>query len=156
MQNEIGLCYVYAHVDPITNVIMYIGHGQGARAYTFKSVQINGTYSHRNKEHSEYLEGLYEQCYLPHEWTEFLFRNLSKKTAAKLERELIELHKPIYNQTCAPKLRKLSDDQIKEAIKLRKEGWYYSKLAEHFGVAAMTIHRALSGKSKVYKDLLND
>lgn len=148
MQNDIY--YVYAHVDPDSDEYVYIGHGNGARAYTFKTVvKPSGSYGHRNKEHSDYLESLISRGFLPHEWVYFLKRGLSKQEAASEEKELIKLFRPKFNQKPGCPL-KMSIEQIQEAEKLKSQGWSYEKLSTKYGVAAMTVFRTLKNKELIY------
>lgn len=143
--------YVYAHVDPKTDEYVYIGHGNGARAYMFKTTKSTreGKYGHRSKIHSDYLEGLIQQGLVPHEWVYFIARGLSKKDAIDHEREMIRLFRPKFNQKPGCPL-KMSIDQIVEAEKLRISGWSYSRLAHKYGVSTMTVHRTLNIKDTIY------
>ena len=86
-----NIFYVYMHVDPDSKEVLYIGMGQGSRAYATKTVKINTTrYGHRSPEHAKHLDDLLDKGYLPHEWITFIKRGLHKQDALLLEKDSIE------------------------------------------------------------------
>ena len=149
--------YVYVHFDPETQEILYVGMGKGPRAYAMKTIRgpTEFHYGHRSPEHSLHLDKLYEQGYLPHEWIRFEARNLEKKNALKLERELINSLKPTYNRPHGSKVLKFNLEEVHRIKKLRKDGLCYSQIAEVMGCSNMVAHRIVNDLSPRYKEMLN-
>lgn len=149
--------YVYQHIDPDTHLVIYIGHGRGKRAYETETtfVKRRGAYGHRSMEHSEFLQSLLKRGYLPHEWCDFPFRSLSKEEAARKESGLILLTKPKFNQAYGLKQCKFNKTDLQAIFGLREMGVSYENIAKEFNVSAMTVYRAVSGKSKNYKEIMN-
>lgn len=73
---------VYFHRHPITNEIVYIGHGTKQRAYTT---------SYRNKKWIKFITEY------PNYLIEIFKDNLTKEDAFELESELIKKEKPLFN-----------------------------------------------------------
>lgn len=132
--------YVYAHINPETGAIVYLGKGCNERAW--------GNIK-RSEEHSKFLRNLYEMDYIPDEWTIVLDRGLSEKEAYTLERHLIEEIRPIFNQEYLTSRSgennigaKLTEAQVREIRKTYKEeDTSYSKLAELYDVSTTAIGR---------------
>lgn len=152
-----GLYYVYLHVDPITYETLYVGMGKGTRAYATKTTAAGkNEYGHRSPEHSDYLDTLMEQGYLPHEWVKFIDRSLDKETARLLEKECIEKYKPTYNRKFGRKLCHLSREQVEYVLTQKSEGRMQKHIAEELGVSQMVVSRVCTGSSKNYKEMLID
>ena len=151
------LHYVYAHIDPVTKELLYIGMGKGSRAYATKTSKIDTVrYSHRSPEHAEHLEELLKCGYLPHEWITFLHRGLDKKSALSIERELIAKDKPIYNRSQGIKLLKFEYEDVLKMKSLRDSGMYYRLIAEEMGCSTMVAHRIVNDLSPRYKEMMID
>ena len=87
--------YVYKHVDPRTDELLYIGHGCRGRAWVHgsdKSVL-------RSQEHLAYLESMTQDGFVASEWVFVLNSGLTKSDACAIEQDLIRKMKPLYNKT---------------------------------------------------------
>jgi hypothetical protein len=137
MMNEIH--YVYYHIDPRTDEIVYVGHGSYERAWVCRT-----TGPGRSIEHATWCKELMGAGYTPQDWVRIHIWSLSKDKAKKLEAIKIKEDAPRFNQSMgAPK--KLDPDQIKEAEYLRDDaGWMYNEIAEKLGVSTMTVWRAIN------------
>lgn len=148
--------YVYAHIDPETSQLLYVGQGQRHRAWEYYShPRPDGTYwVGRTPEHRDHLLSLVSKGYLPCDWVHIVERQLSKKDAKQIEHDLIELTSPMFNKKPGLAQLALTKDQVARAIQMRKDGKYFREIAEEFNVATMTIHRMLAGKSIRYRELI--
>jgi hypothetical protein len=132
--------YVYLHEDPETNEILYIGHGWKHRAWLCD-------YPFRSEEHADYLQELHGKGFNPSNWVFIEREGLTKEEACFHEREAIKNLKPRFNKIQGEKLLKVTPELLIEAQELREQGWTYLDIANKFNLAAMTIHRAIKGKS---------
>lgn len=149
--------YVYEHFDPDTFDTLYVGMGRGSRAYATKTTKAKqAAYGHRSPEHSKHLDELMLCEYLPHEWIKFHYRNLEKKEALVLEKQLIKSLKPMYNRSTGATQLKFNKDQVIEMKSLRDDGLYYSQIAEKMGCSPMVAHRIVNDRSPRYTELFND
>lgn len=139
--------YVYWHIDPETKSVVYVGHGCGHRAWL-------STEPFRDYMHAEYLGMLENTGFTPDEWVRIVQRNLTKEQACAIERNDIKFLKPTYNKIQGEKLLKVTPEILKEANKLREQGWSYQKIADSFDLATMTIHRAMNGGSPALEEVL--
>lgn len=139
--------YVYQHIDPFTGHIVYVGHGTGHRAWVY-------TKRLRDQEHTNFLKDLERKGFTPNDWVIIVDKNLSKETACELERTLIKFYKPIFNKIQGASLLKVTPKILQEAFELREKGWSFSKIAENFDLATMTIHRAMNGKSPALEEII--
>ena len=153
--------YVYFHFDPRDNTIVYVGMGQGSRAWAMGSYrQVNPKakqYGRRDKEHAEWLDLLYLEGYLPDEWVKIISKGLTKQEAAELEREFIEDHRPKFNKQHNPdhNFSRVPDDVSAFAKALRGLKYSYTQIAYLLGgeslvsrenKKAMSIWRMINGK----------
>lgn len=127
--------YVYAHIDPNTQEIIYIGYGSGHRAWTFNALVF------RQEIHMAYLRELIYKGFLPSEWVVIKERLLSKEDAMLKEKELIQLYKPIFN--IQKGLGSMTDNNKKQQAKqLRSDGLSFSEIAERMNLnSSMTAWR---------------
>lgn len=135
--------YIYYHVEPLTEEIVYIGIGTYDRAW-----QVNN----RSKEHKEWLRQKYNESWLLDVLVWIVDMDLPKEQALIEELKYIDDHRPRFNKNY--KLNavcKLSKEDFELATQLRKEGMYYKDIAAELKVSPMTIHRALSGGTKKYE-----
>lgn len=139
--------YVYSHIDPDTEEIIYIGHGWKHRAWLMDE-------PFRSREHADYLAYLHEAGYNPFDWVHIEDQGLGKGEACELERGLIKHYKPRFNKIQGAKLLKVSPEILKEAFDLRNSGWTFKQIAENFDLSTMTIHRAMNGKCPALEELL--
>lgn len=137
--------YVYEHVEPITDEVVYIGHGCLERAWTCRSGR-GKTYSggHRKPEHSDWCLELMNSGLTPADWVKILYQGLCKSEANKLEHKLIDKYRPRFNYQIGDNY-KLSDVERAKAFDLRESGLYYHQIGIELGVSTMTIWRYLNG-----------
>lgn len=137
--------YVYQHVEPVTDQLMYIGHGCRERAWACRPGR-GKTYSggHRKPEHADWCLELMQSGCTPDDWVQIVKQGLTKDEAKILEYELINEHRPIFNYQIGDNF-KLSQEQRNTAFEMRETGLYYNKIAENLGVSTMTIWRYLNG-----------
>lgn len=79
--------YVYAHVDPDTHEIVYVGKGSNGRAWTANP---------RRPDHAAWMRAQAAK-YGPSMHINILVYNLTPQRACEIESELIELHTPVFN-----------------------------------------------------------
>jgi len=139
--------YVYWHRDPTNLKILYVGYGSSSRAWMY-------TTPFRSQEHTEYLENLYLNNYLPDDWVVVVQRGLTKFEAMQIEREQIKLHNPIFNKIAGESILKVTPEILEKACDLRAEGLSYSAIADRLNLSTMTIHRAMAGKSPALEAVL--
>lgn len=68
--------YVYYHICPATNVIMYVGKGKHGRAWDV--TRSRGT----NKAHQDWMIGLSESGHIPQDWVVIASRKQWKTVTA--------------------------------------------------------------------------
>ena len=138
-----NIYYVYTHTDPETNEIVYIGKGSRGRAW--HCAESNS----RGEEHALWMNKLIHQGFTPDAWVTLIESALSEEESYKLERELIEKHKPKYNSR-GDAACKLSSFDLEEIKFWRERGLSYEKIAEKVGFSTMTVFRAYNGRTKNY------
>lgn len=87
------LYYIYKHTDPIKNIVMYVGLGQDERAWVSRN---------RSKEHKAWLHTLYADGYTLQDIVDVCAKNMNKKDAMSLEKELVIEHTPVFNKLLNP------------------------------------------------------
>jgi hypothetical protein len=130
--------YVYHHINPRTNEVIYIGSGMAERAWAYY-----WAYS-RQKEHTDYLKELSEDGYLPCDWVVIIRRGMTREEARSLEKEEIIQHKPRLNKHKGYGSFR-DPEQAKEMLALRNTGLSFKKIAAAMGVTTMTAWRACNG-----------
>ncbi len=133
--------YVYLHLDPISDEIMYVGHGYKDRAWICGSTT-------RSSDHQKWYMRLIEAGYLPTDIVEIVDSKLSKTEACFKEQEYIRELKTPFNKPQGLSLLKVDDEMLCQARMLRAEGLSYKDIAELLGVSTMTIYRAINGQTK--------
>ena len=146
--------YVYSHVDPRTDEIIYVGHGCRGRAWIHGSKKT----CLRSQEHLNHLESLTQDGFVATDWVVILAQGMDKKSAAQLERTMIEDLEPTYNKRQGEKIMKVTADMLTEMESLRHSpfkdgGLSYKLIADVVGVSTMTAYRALTGATKNVKHL---
>lgn len=136
--------YVYKHEDPRTGEILYIGHGCRGRAW------IHGSRRSvlRSQDHLDHLESLTRDGFIASDWVVIITQGLDKKSACKLEQELIRDVQPLYNKPAGRHLLKMTPEQFVECKVLRDQGLFYHHIAQEVGLSTMTVYRALNGQTK--------
>ena len=133
--------YVYLHVDPITDEIMYVGHGYKDRAWICGSTT-------RSQEHQDWYMNLVNDGYLPTDIVEIIHTGKTKPEACVLEQEYIRKIKTPFNKPQGLSVLKMDQELLAKAQELREEGKFYREIAEELNLSTMTIYRALNGRTK--------
>ena len=136
--------YVYKHVDPRSDELIYIGHGCRGRAWTHgsdKSVL-------RSQEHLAHLESMTVDGFVPPHWVHIIHSGILKSDACKIEQELIRELNPKYNKPQGKQNLKLTPEQYNLCSEMRDDGMFYHQIANEIGVSTMTVYRALNGQTK--------
>jgi len=136
--------YVYKHVDPRTDELLYIGHGCRGRAWVHgsdKSVL-------RSQEHLAHLESMTQEGFVAGEWVFVLNSGLTKSDACVIEQDLIRKMKPLYNKPQGKSALKITPEQYQLAQEMREDGKFYHQIADEIGVSTMTVYRALNNQTK--------
>jgi hypothetical protein len=136
--------YVYQHKDPITDEIIYIGHGCRGRAWTHGSDKT----VLRSQEHLAHLEKMTREGFIPSDWVSILISGLLKTDACKREQEYIRTLQPTYNKPQGKQNLKLTPEQFTLCQKMREDNMFYHQIADEIGVSTMTVYRALNGQTK--------
>lgn len=136
--------YVYEHVDPRTQELIYIGHGCRGRAWTHGSDKT----ALRSQEHLAHLEDMTINGYTADHWVRIIYSSLTKSEACETEQDLIRNRKPRYNKPQGFKNLKLSPEQVTLCQEMREDGMFYHRIAEEVGVSTMTVYRALNNQTK--------
>ena len=80
--------YVYEHFDPDTREVKYVGYGVDGRAYTIFRPE-----GRRNAGHAEWGAEMALKGYLPHECVKFRAYGVSRKSAQRIERDILRKYK---------------------------------------------------------------
>jgi hypothetical protein len=136
--------YVYKHIDPRNDELIYIGHGCRGRAWIHGSKKT----CLRSQAHLNHLDSMTQDGFIPSDWVSIVVQGVSKKDACALEQELIRELNPTYNKPQGRHLLKLSPEQYDICQNLRDEGWFYHQIATEVGVSTMTVYRALNNQTK--------
>jgi len=139
--------YLYAHVNPETAHLVYIGIGVGERA---------ATTHRRSKPHAKFLTNLQEMGYTPFDYTVVLAQGLSCREARALESSLITRLAPMFNQMGLSAANAgrgvdnhnavLTPDTIREIRTRHKAGGISIRaLGREYGVAYTTARKVVKG-----------
>lgn len=82
--------YIYAHINPETGEVVYIGRGVRERAW--------GIQTKRSDPHRKFLSNLENMGFVPSDWVVVLCRSLPQDSATKEELRLIRELLPMFNQ----------------------------------------------------------
>lgn len=121
--------YVYSHNDPVTGDLIYIGMGQGDRAWAIKS-------RGRSEDHRRRLEELSSKGFVASDWVRILKRGLSQSDAYELEGRLLAEYKPLYNKQY---LKCMSEQEKQSAYEQHLSGESYSAIARQLGYDVKTV-----------------
>lgn len=134
--------YVYAHKDPTTKEIVYIGKGKGGRAWDVTRCRS------QHKEHQDWMVALLEQGYLPSDWVIILHKQLSEKEAFDAETSYLQSRLYKYNRQIGQHARhaKMTNEQAMAAYKMAKVGVAHKDIAELYGVSRSSISMLASGR----------
>lgn len=126
--------YVYLHINPINNEVIYVGVGTKDRAWHYR-VSMS-----RHKEHTKFLNYLTEQGHIPSDWVEVVERGLSKEDARLVEKRLISKYNPTFN-THKGQGSCINMQMKEKALQLKEEGIVGSQAAKQLGCSIMTAWR---------------
>jgi hypothetical protein len=138
--------YVYAHINPVTAEVVYIGKGRHERAWSL---------SRRDPLHAKFLRNLSNMGYSPTDYGIVVAGGLTDDEASALELRLIKQLKPLFNQQGVSaanagrgeknKQAVLSDDLVR---KMRAEtGLSLRAIGRKYGVTYSTVRKAVTGIS---------
>jgi hypothetical protein len=144
MSEDKFIYYVYAHVDPRDDTLLYIGHGCRGRAWIHGSKKT----CLRSQPHLDHLESMTACGFIPSDWVVIYHQGLPKKEACKIEQQLIREHKPLYNVPQGKHLLKMTPEMYELCLSLRKDGLFYHEISDEVGVSTMTVYRALNNGTK--------
>lgn len=137
--------YVYFHVDPATDEVVYVGSGTKERAWTIRESNRS------NEQHLDWLLKLETEGRTPDEHVHIAHKFRTKREALDKEAELIEELNPRFNRTLDRSWALvLSVAQVEDAKSLRDMGFSYKKIADKIGTSTMTVYRLLNGETKGY------
>ena len=92
--NRESVYYVYEHRDPVSREVVYVGHGVDGRAYEFFKPCARRCY-----EHAEWAYNLMSKDYLPSDLVRIRAFGVSKKSAMRIERDILRKQKELGNDT---------------------------------------------------------
>jgi hypothetical protein len=129
--------YIYFHVHPKTQEVLYVGYGSYERAWNFKR------FTSRSKEHAEELIALYNEGYTPNDWVVLQETNLLKEEAKYKETQLIDEYRPKYNVAKNKSIYKgsFSKDVRDFVFNLRSCGFSYNQISFLCGGQETTVAR---------------
>ncbi len=137
--------YVYRHVDPLTNEIVYIGKGTGGRAWDTTRNKSNS-----NPEHLQWMLDLQDQGYTPQDWVQIILSGLEEKEAFTKEKEVNHLlGVPRFSRNMGEDnhLAKLTNDNVVDIFKqLQAKEKTHRELANQYGVSRTCISHIASRK----------
>jgi hypothetical protein len=139
-----NIFYVYKHVDPLYNMVVYIGKGCHGRAWDVTRCR------NEHKEHQSWMKELCTLGYTPDDWVEIVQKGMSEKEALDLEHKLINTFGcPVYNRQSGEKQHqaKLSNQQAIEVYTLAKEGkLLHREIAEKYDISRTCVSMIASVK----------
>lgn len=128
--------YVYLHRDPETNQIVYVGKGQGGRAWDSERRSNN------NPGHKNCLFSWRKKGFLPCDWVEILHRNLTNGEAFAAEKKYIQTNFPLFNDTNHGEHHyktSLTNEIVRQIYQLRKDGMAHKAIADKFGCSKAVV-----------------
>lgn len=118
--------YVYAHKDPISQEIQYVGIGQYDRAW-------NARKNHRKPRHIKWIFEQYDKGFTLADIVEIKSNQLTKEQAISQESILINELRPVLNELKNPdhwnRGRSYTRDLAEFAKKLHEMGYGYVRIA---------------------------
>lgn len=127
--------YVYQHVDPKTNTVVYVGLGQYDRAWNVRK-------GHRSPDHVSWLSEMYEEGFTLHDIVFVTDKGLTKEQAARIEKEKIDSLRPLFNKL-------LNVNHWQKGRKFDKEICEFSKALKDMGHTYKNIAFLLGSKNPI-------
>lgn len=129
-----GKCYVYEHFEPVGGDVVYVGMGQGGRAWMTDN---------RSAAHSEWIEQNLDAGYVPDEFVRVVERQLPAGEARAIEKVKIEDYgiNSLFNgiQGKPHGCPQLSAEDRNLIKSLRDEGLTYQAISEQVGTSVGTV-----------------
>lgn len=129
--------YVYLHVDPRTNEVVYVGKGKYGRAWDVTRCRS------LNKEHQEWMKELSSYGFVPSDWVIIYNKGMSEEAAFLLEKEYLHTNGVLkFNRQSGERQHqaKLTDEQAIEIFHLawdKKES--QASIAKRYGVCRTVV-----------------
>lgn len=128
--------YVYYHIHPRTNQVVYIGMGSGQRAWMMRNSTSTGPrYGHRSQKHYNWFQILEYEGHTLDQIVLIEKRGLSKDKARELESNLIKQFNPMFNihKGCGSMV---DFNKIEKALALKQQGLTYKQIAEQMNLSS--------------------
>ena len=135
--------YVYKHIDPETNDVVYVGKGSGGRAWDVTRCRS------QNKDHQEWMQSLCAKGYTPDEWVEICYKGLTEEEALRIEKDFLSKSLTAFN-------RQGGENQHQSKMTNKEARWAYiqavvdkvphKEIANVLGVSRAAISMIASGK----------
>lgn len=128
--------YVYAHIEPGTETIVYVGKGCYGRAWDVTRNR-NG-----HSAHLDWMKKRSNEGYLPTDWVRILYKHLSEEEAFRLEKQVLHTYGTTkFNRNSGERNHRalLTDDQAKEIYIRAHSGELHRALAEEFNCSRPAI-----------------
>ena len=135
--------YVYIHVDPRTEEVVYVGKGKHGRAWDV--TRCRG----QHREHQLWMLELTSLGFLPTDWAKIIAKNLEESAAYTKEKEYLHNNGTLrFNRQSGERQHqaKMTNEQALEAYQLVKTGWKHKDVADKFGVSRAAISMLASGR----------
>lgn len=140
--------YVYLHVHPETQEVVYVGMGTAERAWEVKRREVK-------VDHYQWILELLSKGYIPSDWVQIELQGLDRKEAQEKETELINLLGPRFNTSASWAAKKYTPDDVRHWMDLRKQGLTYKEIQDKTQAPAMVVMRALKGHTAAYRSIVN-
>ena len=143
MQTQKNNFYVYLHVDPLTQEVVYVGKGKNGRAWDVTRCRNS------HKEHQEWMLELTYKGFIPTDWVSIISKNLTENEAFSEEKKYLYENGTLrFNRQSGERQHqaKMTNEQALEAFSLVKAGWKHKDVAAKFGVSRAAISMLVSGK----------
>lgn len=140
--------YIYKHIDPETEEVVYVGMGSCGRAWSIGYTNKPGYNGHRSNGHVSWYQSLEDKGYTLWDIVKEHKRNLSKDEALLEEKKLIEELSPRFNCNLGLNSLKVTKEMVSCANEMRKNNTSWKEISMSLGISVMTIWRACNGHTK--------
>jgi hypothetical protein len=135
--------YVYLHKDPTTGEVVYVGKGKYGRAWDVTRCRT------KNQDHQNWMKELCLRGFVPTDWVELLFKNLTENEAFQHEKEYLHRKGTLkFNKQSGQNQHqsKMTNEQARQAYVLASKGVKHKTIADLFNVSRSAISMLASGK----------